>query len=103
MTRSDCCGIPINGPDLGEEAECRDCDKAICTQCAAVLETEGGYGDYGLDARTKAICWTCYPVPPSSLKLTAEEAVRDALADFETYRNVVMAPWRQGKRVQTNA
>ena len=103
MPRSTCCDIVVFTPDTdGEEAECRDCSKTICTQCAAVLETTGGYGDDGMSTRTYAICWTCYPVPASPLKLSAEDAVRDAVADFETFRAVVIRPWL-AKRLETNA
>lgn len=86
MPRSSCCDIVVFTPDTdGEEAECRDCSKTICTQCAAILETEDGYGEYGQDTRTKAICWTCYPVPASHEQLPSEEFARDVIADLAQF------------------
>ena len=61
MTRrnADCCGARL--ADLGyedgaHETTCEVCGKDVCSECAAVYEAEGGYGDDGQGVRVHALC-----------------------------------------------
>jgi hypothetical protein len=59
-----CCGAKVRtwhsqGDERADEGFCQVCGEDLCSQCAAVFEAEGGYGDDGQGVRTKALCGAC--------------------------------------------
>jgi len=58
---TDCCGAPVDrGGGGAHQGFCQECAEELCSACAGVFESEGGYGDDGQGVHTRSICASCF-------------------------------------------